>query len=367
MLDSTREQFDRVLLNTVKANGLKSIDRISSHFTVAPVPAQNMEKAIQQSSAFLSEINSGVLVQNQSGQVIGLGSKSRNAQRNAPNTERNPTDPTDTAEKYEYRCEKTNYDVAISYEKLDLWAHLPNFQEIFNQLIVEQEALDRICIGLNGTSVVSPTDLVKNPMLQDVNIGWLEKMRRAGSKGYLPAAASKNQKIWQITDTGTGDYINLDQMVFDMNSMLDPWYRSRSDLVVLTGYGMLHDKYLKLIGAAGNDTVKQVARDMLLANVTLGGRPVYQVPFFPENALCLTTFKNLSIYAQAASRRRLIRDEPNRDRVVNYNSVNEAFVVEDMGLAVFAENIQLLDAGKTAEPAASTPASTDDTTGKTGG
>ena len=43
----------------------------------------------------------------------------------------------------------------------------------------------------------------------------------------------------------------------------------------------------------------------------------------------ITTLDNLSIYWQEGTRRRLLKDEPEYDRIANYESVNEDYVVEE--------------------------------------
>jgi hypothetical protein len=55
----------------------------------------------------------------------------------------------------------------------------------------------------------------------------------------------------------------------------------------------------------------------------------------------ITRLDNLSIYVQEGTRRRFLKDEPEYDRVVNYESVNEAYVVEDYGMVALVENIVL--------------------------
>jgi len=54
----------------------------------------------------------------------------------------------------------------------------------------------------------------------------------------------------------------------------------------------------------------------------------------------ITRFDNLSIYYQDDKRRRLIRDEPELDQVTDYNSSNEAYVIEDLDYACLVENIK---------------------------
>jgi hypothetical protein len=35
-------------------------------------------------------------------------------------------------EPFDYMCRKVNYDYGISYEQLDAWAHMPNFQPLIS-------------------------------------------------------------------------------------------------------------------------------------------------------------------------------------------------------------------------------------------
>lgn len=63
----------------------------------------------------------------------------------------------------------------------------------------------------------------------------------------------------------------------------------------------------------------------------------------PPNALLITRLDNLSIYWQEDTRRRSVIDNPKRDRIENFESVNEAYVVEDYRCAALVENIQIGD------------------------
>lgn len=67
------------------------------------------------------------------------------------------------------------------------------------------------------------------------------------------------------------------------------------------------------------------------------------MPYSSDNAILITRFDNLSIYFQDGARRRRVVDEPKRDRIENYESSNDAYVIEDLGLAALVENIELKD------------------------
>ena len=56
------------------------------------------------------------------------------------------------------------------------------------------------------------------------------------------------------------------------------------------------------------------------------------VPYFPDNAILITRFDNVSIYFQENARRRRVVDEARRNRIENNESSNDAYVVEEFGL-----------------------------------
>ena len=85
-----------------------------------------------------------------------------------------------------------------------------------------------------------------------------------------------------------------------------------------------------------------LAADIVISQKRVGGLPAATVPYFPANAMLVTTFDNLSIYWQEGARRRRMEENPKRDRVENYESSNDAYVVEDNDRAALVENIQLV-------------------------
>ncbi|MGK8347924.1 P2 family phage major capsid protein [Pseudomonas aeruginosa] len=106
--------------------------------------------------------------------------------------------------------------------------------------IAVQQGLDRIMIGFNGTSAAVTTDLATNPLLQDVNIGWLQKMRTSAPDRVIEEGEDGSGKV---TIGTTGDYKTLDALVFDAIQLLDPWHRKRKDLVVIVDPALLHEKH----------------------------------------------------------------------------------------------------------------------------
>lgn len=108
---------------------------------------------------------------------------------------------------------------------------------------------------------------------------------------------------------------------------------------MIVGRDLVHDKYFSIVNASGDKATEQLARDVLLSDKKLGGLQAVRVPKFPRNALLITTLANLSVYEQIGSERRKIEDNAKRDQIENYESVNQAFVIEDMGKVALVENI----------------------------
>ena len=54
----------------------------------------------------------------------------------------------------------------------------------------------------------------------------------------------------------------------------------------------------------------------------------------------VTRLDNLSRYYQEGARRRSVIDNPKRDQIENYESSNDAYVIEDYGMAAVSENIE---------------------------
>jgi len=352
MRNETRLLYTSYLTQIAQLNGVADA---TSKFTVAPVVEQKLEEKIQESSDFLQLINTvGVVAQQ--GHKVGVTVTRPLAGRTntAGGQRRTPGDPTDTTDDGGYFCRQTNYDHAISYAKLDAWRHKPEFQTLLRDVILKQQGRDRIMIGFNGTSVAATTDRAANPLLQDVNEGWLHKIRTHAPARVLDGGSLDPNAIYVASgvevvdgeasnvDTAEADYANLDALAFDALDLLDPWHRSDADLVVIVGWSLVKDKYLNLLQAAGDTaTEREAAHRILTLPKQLAGKRAVIVPFFPEDSLLITSLDNLSVYWQEGTRRRHVKDEPALDQIENYESVNEDYVVEDYGRTALIENVRM--------------------------
>ncbi|WBL72391.1 phage major capsid protein, P2 family [Serratia liquefaciens] len=344
----TREQYKKYVNQIANINGIDALD-VAAKFTVEPSVSQTLEEKIQESSGFLKTINI-VPVDEQSGDKIGLGiDRPVASTTNTDEKDREPIDPTSLDEQG-YMCTQTNFDTALKYSKLDSWAKFKDFQVKIRNQIVKRQALDRIMIGWNGVKRAKTSDFTVNKLLQDVNIGWLEKIRKGApdqvmSKILDEAGAVVSEKI-RIGKTG--DYHNLDALVMDaVNELIAAWFQDDTELVAIVGRSLLADKYFPIVNKEQENS-EMLAADVIISQKRIGGLQAVRVPSFPDNTILITRLDNLSIYWQDGTRLRHIIDNPKRDRIENYESVNEAYVVEDYQCAALIENIDIL---KPAAPA----------------
>jgi P2 family phage major capsid protein len=333
MHNATRVLFTAYLARQAELNGVESA---ATKFTVSPTVQQTLENKIQESSEFLGRINI-IGVSEQTGEKLGLGVSGTIASRTDTSSsgERSTTDIA-SLEKDDYGCKQTNYDHHIRYATMDAWAKFPDFQTRVRNAVLQRAALDRIMIGWNGTSAAATTNRSTNPLLQDVNIGWLSHIKTKAAARVL----SEGAVTGKVTYGGAGDYKNLDALVYDAyQTLLDNWYREDPQLVAVVGRGLMHDKLFPLVN--NNDApTERLAADIVVSQKRLGGLQAVQVPFFPAGKVLVTRLDNLSIYFQEGARRRAVMDNPKKDRIEHYESSNDAFVVEDYGMCALVENIE---------------------------
>ncbi len=333
MKNNTRIVFNSYL---ERQTSLNKVPSATQKFSVDPSVQQTLETKIQESSEFLRSINI-VGVTEMKGEKLGLGISGPIASRtNTDVADRSPR-AVDTMDAHGYECKKTDYDTFIKYGTLDAWAKFADFQTRLRDLIIQRQSLDRIMIGFNGTSAAATTNLANNPLLQDVNIGWLKHIEVDAPTRVMDHGSVAGK----VTVGPAGDYRNLDALVFDAaQNLIDPWFRNDGGLVAIVGRNLMHDKLFPLVNEV-DDPTEIMAADIVRSQRRLGGLPGVTVPYFPDNRVLITRMDNLSIYWQESARRRAIMDNPKRDRIDNFESSNDAFVVEDYGMVAYVKNIEI--------------------------
>lgn len=332
MHNETRQHYNQFLERIAELN---DVANASQKFSVKPSVEQKLIAKTQDSHPFLKLVNY-ITVDNQEGEKVMIGTQSTIAGRTDTsdgNTERKPRSIHGLSND-KYRCEQVNFDTFVRYATLDAWRHKSEFQTILREVIAKQIANDHLMIGFNGTKAAATTDRSANPLLQDVNIGWLQRLRTA-----KPTAVLDGAKIGNKDDA---DYKHADAAVYDaVNELIEPWHRD-GELVVICGRKILADKYFSLINSNDLPTERK-ALEGLLVNKMLGGLPTLALSFFPDNAIFITPLHNLSVYTQSGTTRLGYFDNPKLDRIEEFRSVNEGFVIEDYDACCLLEGIKFWD------------------------
>lgn len=342
MRNETRVKFNGYVSQIAKLNqatpSLHATNGVLLNAQVQPSVVQRMVATMQESTAFLSWINI-LLVDDIAGEKVQLEITRPIASRtDTAQGDRVAEDPTDLQSR-RYDCHQTNFDTCLSYGKIDAWSNHDNFQPLIRDAILQRRALDMITIGWNGRYPAATSDRVANPLLQDVNTGWLQHVRNDAPQQVMDEGEPGAGKI--TVGGANSHYQNLDALAWDLRSLFPEHIDPDFDLVALCSHHMLHSKYFAIVNQGGGNKEALAADKLLAMPRTLGGLRAFAVPFLPDDALVITSFSNLSIYMQETGIRRLIVDNHRKDQIENYESSNEAYVVENYDLIVIAENIEL--------------------------
>ncbi|WP_374406505.1 phage major capsid protein, P2 family [Pelagerythrobacter sp.] len=355
--DRGRRALDGLYSAIGNINGVANVHR---KFALDPTSEQRLEDMQREEIAFLERINI-IPVRDLIGQVIGLGVEDFIAKRTSEaNLPRKPEYPGKLDDR-EYRLYDTEFDTKLPWQIIDAWSKFPDFAQRYSRQVAISIGLSRISIGWHGVTAAAQSNPVANPNGEDMNIGWLQKLRlerpdhvmgRAldGGTGTATGAAAPVY-IGKNAAIADGDYKNLDALAYDLIAGLPSWARSSTEHVVIVSQDLVDEKYFPMINRPLSDTIDggraisdQVTYDIVKSAKQLGGRPAVVVPKFPDGTMAVTPLSNLSIYYQEGSRRRYIRDEPeNKASLVDYNSVNEGYVLESTDFMAMAENITFGD------------------------
>jgi len=317
-----------------------AVETVREEFNVTPTHAQTLNEKITLSSAFLQRINV-IPVSEIKGEKVMLGV-------NGSVTGRTDTSNTDRVARNVlgldgngYELFETHSDVGLKYATIDAWAKFKDFAQRYAAAVQKQIGLDRIMIGWNGTSVAATTDRVANPLLQDVNKGWMQIAREQAPQQVLTQGTVTAGKIKL---GATGDYKNLDALVYDVSLMIDEEFRDGGDLIAIVGRDLLANDKGKLYAAQGGTPTEKERLEMAQVVSTYGGLPTFTCPHFPSKGVVVTSWDNLSIYFQDSSWRRQIVENPKRSQVEDYNGRNEGYVIEQLGkfAAIEAGNVEFV-------------------------
>lgn len=317
---ATKKLFAAMTLAMASSYGVNSV---AEQFAIEPSVAQKLHDKITESVGFLSEINVMPVDELKSEKIFGAAGTILGKRTDTTSNDRVPVDVTELTNKT-YECHKVEYDTYITYARMDSWAKFPDFRERYAKWVRKAIAQAKLRVGWYGESAAAETDPVTNTMGEDVNIGWFQILRDFNAGAQL---FTEGGTVGEIRIGAGGDFENLDSAVHACLQMIPE--HLRDDLVVIVGSDLLAEAKGKLYKTQGQTPTEKERIESSDVTQTYAGLPAKSVPSFPARGLMITRLDNLSIYYQDTSMRRTVKDKPERDRVEDYQSVNECYVIEN--------------------------------------
>ena len=344
MRQNTRLKFNQMCDKLAASYGVPSMN---VQFAVEPTLQQRLQDKIVEQSTFLPKINIVPVDELAGENVLGSasGPVSGRSDTTKDSVERVPRDVLGLVS-YKYQLKQTNSDVFMRYATMDAWAKFPDMAERYARYVQARIANDRELVGWYGTSAADTTDLSSNPLLQDVNKGWLQYIRDAIPQNILAEGETTGEL--RIGSEDGADWANLDVAVNDLVQGI-PTYM-RTGLVALIGTELIAREKAALLAQMGRTPTEKAAINSAL--VSFGGLPWESPSNFPARGLVVTSYDNLSIYVQDGSWRRHILDNPKKDRVEDALNATRAAVEEGIipgGGTAFVRTIKVLDDIKPAD------------------
>ncbi|MEI8244364.1 MAG: phage major capsid protein, P2 family [Lentisphaerota bacterium] len=335
MRPETKQKFNALQIGMAKKYAVQTVVEM---FSVTVPQAIALVDAIMQSDAFLSRI-SMIPVTDSKGAVIML---------HAPTTVAGRTDTSGAGERVPqqiggnktertYEVKQTNFDVAVKYATLDAYARFPDFNARLLNMILRRTGLDRLLIGWYGSSCAADTDRAANPLLQDVNHGWLYDLETNKAANFVKAAQGQKLQLGK-----GGDWKNLDHLAFDLLSLIPEEHRTGNETVIV-GRQIISWESGKIFAAHGHTPSEKINFEVMAK--TYGGLPATMPAGFPDTGVMVCDPINLQLYWQDSSVRRQLIDNPKKDQIEHFQNSNECYRIGDLDAcaAVKAADIEFID------------------------
>lgn len=318
----------RTLLNTYLTGKASSgsVEDVFYQHEINAVEANQIKVIQGESIEMLKHINI-FHVESPEGVSASLSSSSRLASRvDTEKTGRKAREALVHGQKY--HCEKTDYDLLAPYRLLDLWATngTKDFNKKLDALFYNLLGEDMLTIGWYGVEAAKTTNIEKNPMLQDVNIGWLHKIRTQ--------APERVTDYFQVEKS----YSGIECAVNHALGLMDKSHKHDNKNVVILDPDLLSEDLKDKSKSADEKTLQELVLSRILTTGKIAGLPFYKAPSFPAGKILVTKLENLSIYIQG--QRRFFRDEPHLDQIAQYFSQAESYVVEDYSHCGLINNLE---------------------------
>jgi hypothetical protein len=178
--------------------------QLGEQFTATPVVEQILiKRMVELGGAFMQAHVMTAQVSQLVGERIIMSPSGLTSKRtNTVTTDRAPADIL-SLEDRQYTLKKVEDDISIPYSTIDSWQNqFGNFSAMWQEFVLTGIVNSIICTGWNGTSAETATNSGTYPLRQDLNIGWLQRLR-----AYDTGSKWTNGQSLSCTFTDAGDVV----------------------------------------------------------------------------------------------------------------------------------------------------------------
>ena len=332
--NEARAVADKLMEFTAQQAGISDPSKV---FNVAPRIEQTIESKVMQTNAFLSRVNNFGVKEIKSSILAmevpaTITKRTRTADPARNNSLRRPTDPTSLTERF-YELFEVEQDTVITWDKIDMWANLPNFYQRYRNMVMFAQARDRLLTMWHGQTEAPDTDPAAYPSLQDVNKGFFQFMMDENPDQVLgwDAAAGAVNTFKIDPEDPSADFKTINQLVYVMRyEIMHRLFQNRSELRVVIGDDLTVQENVALLGNAEQDKPSErIAVENYLPKSVYGETPRIKSDEFPRRGIFLSALNNYSRYFQIGSTRRKIKEVDHEHKgLVDYNYTREDYVLE---------------------------------------
>jgi len=328
-----RYAYNQILRITAQLNN--NIDPTKT-FNVSPRVAQTTENVVMQSNAFLKRITN-TAVREKGGDILHSGVPRTITKRTRTPDQygvlRRPSNPTHWSDR-SYYCNESEQDSVITWDEIDMWAHLPGFYQKFRDRVTFAQARDRLLVSWWGQDDTSgDTDPALYDRLQDMHKGFFQFMIEENPSNVLGLNADGTIKPIKIDPFAPdADFKTIDQLAYFLRyEILHELYQERNGLRMILGNSLVNYENAALLGSDQQQKpTERTAMKLYLNSQEFGQTKRIKSDEFPHHALFLTEPSNLARYWQRNSfRRKLSENDHEHKGIVSYNFVREDYVVSE--------------------------------------
>lgn len=230
----------------------------------------------------------------------------------------------------EYHCQQLNIDAYIRYAQIDACNLEDDPVMTMLKLLDHQTLKGLLMVAWQGVKRSPTSDPTQNPLAQDTHKGFLQKIREG-----KPTAVINNVEV------GEGkQYATLNALIKAGLAKIAPAYAMGGEMVAICGREIVGNSQTTL---TLDDFSEELGEFLTLSQRKIGGLPVLTIPYFPSNAILITSLKNLSLYVHLNNIRRFMIEQPENDRLANYFSMPVDYIVEDFNACCLIENVEIAE------------------------